>query len=156
MSKKQFWTRFSIYVLFGAVIPIIFLSWRFKLFEKVEKVSEISIGGWGFVAIILLFLFFTNMLKTIKKGMPINFFTHVIECVIKVSLPLLLIFISIFLLKDFVTELYQVIGLLFVCETVSSISNPLPEWNHQHGIEMTENRLKNLFSSLLGGRGKND
>ena len=64
MSKTQFWIRFAIYFLLGLVVPVVFLIWRFKLFGKV---STISIGGWGFIAILLFVIFFIKMLKAIKK-----------------------------------------------------------------------------------------
>ena len=67
MSRKEFWFRLGIYITFGAIIPFVFLVWRFKLFGKV---SSISIGGWGVVAIVFVAIFFIKLFKAVKKGLP--------------------------------------------------------------------------------------
>lgn len=146
MSKTQFWIRFAIYFLLGLVVPIVFLIWRFKLFGKV---STISIGGWGFIAILLFVIFFIKMLKAIKKGLPFTLTTHIVNAVIKVTLPLFLALMTVHLLKDFMTECFQVLCVLLICETISSIANPFPQWVHENQLEETENQMKNVFASLL-------
>lgn len=151
MSKKQFWFRFSAYFVLGLVLPLIFLIWRFKLFGKVSK---ISIGGWGFIAILLFVIFFIKMLKAIKKGLPFNLTTHIINAVVKVTLPLFLALMTVHLMKDFMTECFQVLCVFLVCETISAIANPLPQWIHENQLEEKENQLKGIFSSLMEKKGE--
>ena len=71
MNKKQFWTRISLYAFIGLIIPIVFLIWRFQLFKKVST-SGIAVGGWGVIVFIIFVVFFSSMLKAIKKGLKRN------------------------------------------------------------------------------------
>lgn len=151
MSKKQFWTRFSIYAVVGLIVPIIFLIWRFQLFKKVST-NGIAIGGWGVVVFIIFVAFFSSMLKAIKKGLPFSFTTHIITCIVKVTIPLLIATFVVYFLKDFTKELFQVLCILLVCETAASIVNPLPQWAHEHQVDAENMRIKNVFSSLMGGK----
>lgn len=151
MNKAQFWIRFSIYFLLGLIVPIVFLIWRFKLFNKV---SSISIGGWGFVVIVIFVVFCTKMLKAIKKGLPFSMATHIINCIVKVTLPLFMSLMAVYILKDFMTECFQVICVLLICETISSIANPFPQWVHENNLEEKENQIKTIFSSVLEKKGE--
>lgn len=148
MSKKQFWIRVGIYALFGLLIPVIFLVWRFKLFEKVDS-TEIAIGGWGVVVFIIFVSFFSSMLKAVKKGLPFSFATHIITSIVKVTIPLLIATFVVYFLKDFATELFQVLCVLLVCETVASIVNPFPQWAHEHQVDAEDIRFKNIISAFV-------
>lgn len=147
MSKKQFWIRLGVYVLLGLVIPVIFLIWRFKLFEKITT-TEIAIGGWGVVVFIIFIAFCSSMLKAIKKGLPFSFGTHIITCLIKVTIPLLTALYVVHFLQDFTKELFQVLCVLLICETIASITNPLPQWAYEHQIDAENMRIKNIFSAF--------
>lgn len=155
MSKKQFWIRFGIYAFLGLIIPVIFLIWRFKLFEKVTS-TGIAIGGWGVVVFIIFIAFFSSMLKAIKKGLPFSFATHVITSLVKVTLPLLASVFIVYLLQDFMKELFQVLCVMLVCETIAAIVNPFPQWAHEHKLDAEEGRLKNLLASLGVGEKKEE
>lgn len=148
MSKKQFWIRFGLYALLGLLIPVIFLIWRFKLFEKVST-TEIAIGGWGVVVFIIFIAFFSSMLKAVKKGLPFSFGTHIITSMVKVTIPLLVSVFVVYFLKDFTTELFQVLCVLLVCETAASILNPLPQWAHENQIDTENIRIKNVLSAFI-------
>ena len=87
MSKKQFWIRLGLYILFGAVFPFVFLIWRFQLFQKV---SGLSIGGWGLIGIIFVAIFFLKLMKAVRKGLPFSLGTQVLEGVCKVIFPFLI------------------------------------------------------------------
>jgi hypothetical protein len=153
LNKKQFWTRFSLYAVIGLIIPIVFLIWRFQLFKKVST-NGIAIGGWGVVVFIIFVVFFSSMLKAIKKGLPFSLTTHVITCIVKVTIPLLIATFVVYFLQDFTTELFQVLCVLLVCETAASIVNPLPQWAHEHQVDAENMRIKSVFSSLMGEKEK--
>lgn len=153
MNKKEFWYRFSIYILFGLLIPAGFLIWRFKLFEKVSKVS---IGGWGIVAVIFVAVFFISMLKAIRKGMPFSITTQIIEGLCKLIIPLIIACTCIYFMQDLMKEMYQFLLVLIVCETIAIVVNPIPQWAHENKIEEQENRLKGIINTLGIGGNKND
>lgn len=153
MNKKQFWTRISLYAFIGLIIPIVFLIWRFQLFKKVST-SGIAVGGWGVIVFIIFVVFFSSMLKAIKKGLPFSFTTHVITCIVKVTIPLLIATFVVYFLQDFTTELFQVLCVLLVCETAASIINPLPQWANENKVDAENMRIKNVFSSLMSEKEK--
>lgn len=153
MNKKEFWYRFSVYILFGLLIPATFLIWRFKLFEKVSKVS---VGGWGIVAVIFVAIFFISMLKAIRKGMPFSITTQIIEGLCKLIIPLIIACTCIYFMQDLMKEMYQFLLVLILSETVAIVVNPIPQWAHENKIEEQENRLKGIINTLGIGGNKND
>jgi len=145
MSKKEFWIRFSSYVALGAVAPFAFLTWRFNLFSKVSK---LSIGGWGLLAIVVIAVFFISMIKAIKKGLPFSFGVQVLTVICKISIPIMVAFLCFNFFQDIMAEMAQFLGVLFVCETAAGIINPIPQWAHENKINEEESRMKGLLQSL--------
>lgn len=141
MSKKQFWIRLSIYILFGAVIPFAFLSWRFNLFTKVNK---ISIGGWGLVAIIFVAGFFIALIKAVRKGLPFSLTTQILEGTCKILLPLLIAALCCYYMQDMMKQVFQFLCVLFVCYMVAIPANPIPTWAHENQKEDFQGYLKSL------------
>lgn len=145
MKKKELLIRFSLYCLFGGILPFLFLSWRFELFKKVSK---ISIGGWGLVGIIFLFIFTTTTLKKIKQGMPYSYAKQIMDGVSKVLLPLLLAAICVHYMRDLMEELFQFFCVLIVCEGIAIFVNPLPQWGHENNVEQTESSVKKVLEAF--------
>ena len=145
MTKKEFWIRLSSYILMGGVAPFAFLVWRFKLFSQVNK---LMIGGWGIIGIIVIAVFFTRLIKAVRKGLPYSYGTQILTMLCKVSIPLLTVFVCAYFLRDIMGEFSQFLGVLFVCETIAGFINPIPQWAHDNQIEEQENVLKQIFSSF--------
>lgn len=145
MNKKQFWIRFGFYILFGGILPAIFLVFRFNLFQKVSK---ISIGGWGLVCIIFLALFFSRLVKMVKQGLPFSYLTQILNGIIKVTIPLLTITISIYCMQDFIIQLLQFFIVATVCETIAFCVNPFPQWIHDNKITEQTNNMKTMLTTL--------
>ena len=145
MSKKAFWIRLISYIIVGGGIPLVFLIWRFNLFKKV---SQLSIGGWGMIAIIFIGVFFIKMMKAIRKGLPFSFGTQILEGMFKVTIPLLIATIIIYVMRDSVEQLFQFFFVLLFCETIAMIINPIPQWAHENKIEEQESSAKRILSSL--------
>ena len=145
MSKKQFWMRFSIYVLFGGILPFLFLVWRFNLFSKVSK---LSIGGWGLVAIIFIGVFFIKLIKSVKKGLPFSMLSQVLEGTCKVLLPLFIAAFVVYYMQDIMEQVFQFLCILIICETVAVVANPIPRWSHENKILEIEGSTKTLLTSL--------
>ena len=145
MSKKMFWIRLSLYILIGGIIPFTFLTIRFNLFSKVSK---LSIGGWGLLAVLFVAIFFIKMLKAIRKGLPFSFGTQIIEGMFKITIPLTVATLIIFLMRNSVEELFYFFCLLVFCETIAMAANPIPQWAHENKIEEQESSAKRILSSL--------
>ena len=145
MSKKLFWIRLISYIVIGGGIPLFFLIWRFNLFSKVSK---LSIGGWGMIAILFIGIFFIKMMKAIRKGLPFSFGTQILEGMFKVTIPLLIATVVIYVMRNSVEELFQFFFVLLFCETIAMIVNPIPQWAHENKIEEQESSAKRILSSL--------
>lgn len=145
MSKKAFWIRLISYIIVGGGIPLVFLIWRFNLFKKV---SQLSIGGWGMVAIIFIGVFFIKMMKAIRKGLPFSFGTQILEGMFKVTIPLLIATVIVYVMQNCVEQMFQFFFVLLFCETIAMIINPIPQWAHENKIEEQESSAKRILSSL--------
>ena len=144
MTKKIFAIRLSLYVVFGAIIPIGFLAWRFKLFDKV---TTISFSVWGLVAMITVIIFALKLLIGFKKGLKHGIPKQVVDTVCDTTIPLLIFTVAFDWMSDFAIEFVQFLIVLIVSETVAGILNPLPQWCHENKIEETQG----VFKKILGG-----
>lgn len=137
-SKRIFWIRFSIYVLFGLIIPLAFLIWRFKLFSTTDK---ITFGGWGVVATIILAVFIINLSKQAENSVEKLIEKQVIRAIRKVLIPLLTVTLCFWSVSEFVDEFIQLFALLTICETISYIANPMFELVEKHKEDKEENKM---------------
>lgn len=145
MNKKLFWIRLAGYTLIGGVLPFTFLVWRFQLFSKVSK---LSIGGWGVVAVLFIGIFFIKMMKAIRKGLPFSFGTQILEGMFKVTIPLLIATLIVLAMQNCMKEMFQFCCVLLFCESIAMIINPIPQWAHENKIEEQESSAKKILSSL--------
>lgn len=144
-KKALFWTRFGIYVLFQIVIPITFLVWRFKLFQKI---STVSIGGWGIVVIILVTAFFVSMIKYVKKGLPFSFLTQCLNGIMKTIIPLIAVAFILNWLKGSINELSQFIIVYILCQIIAIPANPFPKWIHDNNLQHEENKTRKFLEKF--------
>lgn len=145
MNNKQFWGRLVLYVLFGALIPVAFLIWRFNLFTKTEA---ITIGGWGLVAVIFIAVFFMKTMKSVERGLEFSIGVQCLNGVRTIVLPLIIAAFCVYYMQDVMEQLFQFLCVVIACELVAIPVNPFPQWNYEHGIEQEENRLKALMKTL--------
>lgn len=149
MSKKQFWVRLGLYLVFGMIIPVSFLIWRFQLFEVVKETkNKVAIGGWGLVVILFVAFFFIKLMKAIRRGMPFSLGRQILDGVTKTIIPLIVAAICVNLMKDLMKELFQFLCVVIFSEMVAICVDPLPQWAHENHIEYQENTLRNILSSL--------
>lgn len=145
MNKKEFWIRLILYVIFGGIIPFVFLVWRFNLFGKV---SSISIGGWGIVAIVFVAIFFARLFKAVRKGLPYSIWTQILDGIIKVLIPLAVAAVVVYLFKDLTMQIFQFLMVVIISEMVAIPINPLPKWIHDNKIEQDNDNTKKLLETL--------
>lgn len=145
MSKKEFWFRLPLYVLFGAIVPIVFLIIRFNLFTKIDS---LSIGGWGIVVIVFGCIFVINLMKNIEKGLPFSMFTQIITGVGRIIVPLIAAAFIIYYMQDCMKEVFQFLLVCIASESVAIIVNPLPKWINDNKIEQDKANLETILNSL--------
>lgn len=145
MTRKEFVIRLLIYILFGLIIPVGFLSWRFKLFDQVTK---ISFSIWGLIAIIVAIVFVLGLFNGLKKGLKHGIAKQVIDTICKVTIPLLIVTIAFDWMSGFAKEFVQFLVVLIISETIGGIVNPLPQWCFENKIEQTGSVLTKILTSF--------
>lgn len=126
-TKKVFWIRFSLWALFGAILPIIFLVWRYKLFQVT---TTMQLGGWGFIAIIIACVFGRALWKYIKIGMA-NTYSFLWQCVgglFKIVLPIFALYCALDAIQESIAYMLQFLGILMASEAIAIPLNPMPKW----------------------------
>ena len=63
--KQIFAIRMVCWVLCALIIPVAFIIFRYDLFTKISKVQ---FGGWGMIAILIIFTFVIVLGNYLKKG----------------------------------------------------------------------------------------
>lgn len=144
-EKKIFIARVIAFVLFGAVLPFIFIAWRFDIFSVKDATSpRISLTGWGVIAIIIVFFFIRYCMSIIKRSIPFSLTYQILSGFIKVILPLILCYVVVVALQNSFGYFKQALMITICCEAVAIVINPFPKYLHDKGIEHAEG-IMDLF-----------
>lgn len=122
---KKFVIRFILFTLFACILPFTFIAWRYELFSKV---NEMSLTGWGIIGILIIAIFCFYVLNAIKKGMPYSMFTQIVDGIIKVEMPLILVYLLLSNIQSTIDLFLQCIVCIIICEAIAIPINPLPKW----------------------------
>ena len=141
-NKKVFIARLILFVLFGCVLPFVFIAWRYQIFGG----TRISLTGWGFIAILIVFFFVMYCLKILKNSIPFSITYQVLSGFIKVILPLILVLLVVNALEDSIRQFKQALIVTILCEGIAIVINPLPKYMHDKGIEKTENLMDTFIT----------
>lgn len=141
-EKKVFIARLILFVLFGCVLPFVFIAWRYQIFGG----TRISLTGWGFIAILIVFFFVMYCLKILKNSIPFSMTYQVLSGFIKVILPLILVLLVVNALEDSIRQFKQALIVTILCEGIAIVINPLPKYMHDKGIEKTENLMDTFIT----------
>jgi len=125
-EKQKFIVRLVFWVIFALIVPVGFIIFRYDLFTRI---STVQFGGWGMLAVIIIFIFLIVVGKYIKKGskkysMPIQ----ILNGVIKVILPLVAIYLILVNIKDSIDLFLQSLAVCIVSEAIAIPINPMPKW----------------------------
>lgn len=128
-DKKIFIARVILFTIFACVLPFIYISLRYELFTKVSKVQ---VGGWGCIAIIMVLIFVFYVAKMVKKGIPYSMVTQCITGFCKVIVPLLMLYVFVYNIKESADLFLNVLLITIVCEAIAVPINPFPKWLEDH------------------------
>ena len=104
--KQIFAIRMVCWVLCALIIPVAFIIFRYDLFTKISKVQ---FGGWGMIAIIIIFTFIAVLGKYLKRGFKkYSLVGQIISGVIKIVLPLVALYFILVNIKDSIDLFLQV------------------------------------------------
>lgn len=123
-AKYLFWTRLVLFCFFS-LAPILFMMWRFDLFGEV---SAMSIGGWGIIAFLIVFVFLIIMFNYVIKSRKWSYWKQILKGIAFLILPLFFVLICLNAAQGYITQLMQLICCCILCWSVAIAINPMPEW----------------------------
>lgn len=150
-SKKKertvFIVRLCLFALFGAVLPIAFIAWRYGLFTQREG-NAASITGWGIVSAIILAIVLGYALRQVSKAMPHTMFSQCAVGFMRVILPLFLVYVVLDAIKGNIEYFMQALIAIMACECVAIPANPFPKWRHDMKLDEREKDKEDTFKRL--------
>lgn len=139
--KTIFITRFILWTTFAAVLPFVFIAWRYDIFTSESK---IKLTGWGLIAIIIVIVFLSTLIKYIYKGLQPGIAKQCISGVIKTIIPLLLLYFLVLSVESNIHLFKQALGCVILCEAAAIPLNPFPEWLANRDVEMGKQKATTM------------
>lgn len=141
MSEKEakkkargiFIARLAAFLVFGAIAPCCFVMWRYGIFTNGK--AEFTTAGWGLIAAFIVFFVVRYVMKEVSDVMPSSMFTQVANGIMKVILPLLILYFVLVNIRDSLDLLIQSVMATILCEAVAIVANPFPKWRYEHQID---------------------
>jgi len=144
-EKKElgiFWGRFVLWVLFGLVIPVCFIAYRFQLFQKV---STLNIGGWGLLVGVIVLVFCIVLLKYVLNTKKWAYWKQIVKGVAVLLLPLGFVIYALYCCRNTIDQLIQVLGCCLLSWAVAIVVNPMPEWAYNQSKGETADAMELAF-----------
>ena len=145
MTKKQFWIRLPLFILFACIIPFVFIAWRYKIFHKV---SNISLSGWGLIGILIIVIFVIYLVKSVEKIKKWSLTKQIFVGVFKIIVPLLCLYFGLRCIKESVDLFMQALVVVIFSEMIAIVINPIPQ--------AQENSEIDYFSQIFKKKGEKE
>lgn len=139
--KTVFAIRFVLWATFSAILPFIFIAFRYGIFTNN---SQISLSGWGIIAIVVIIVFIITLIRYLYEGMNPGLLKQCVGGVCKIVLPLVVLLLLVVEIKNHIQLVEQALGCVIICELVGIPLNPFPEWLERRRIEKGETKAKTL------------
>lgn len=139
--KTVFAIRFVLWATFSAILPFIFIAFRYGIFTNESK---ISLSGWGIIAIVVIIVFIITLVKYLYEGMKPGLAKQCVGGVCKIVLPLVVLLLLVVEIKNHIQLVEQALGCVIVCELVGIPLNPFPEWLEKRRIEQGKEKAETL------------
>lgn len=144
MSKKEFWIRFPIYLLFYLILPAGYLLFRFNLFKKI---TTYSIGGWGLIFIFFGTISLIRLIRAVRKGLPFSYMSVVLTGLCKSIIPLAGITVGLYLMRNAMPQMIEFMVVLTSCQFLALLINPIPRWAYENHLGEEGYKLKTVLQS---------
>lgn len=139
--KTVFFIRLVGWCLFSAVLPFLFIAWRYGIFTK-HPVMKLT--GWGFIAIIIVVVFIITMISYFYKGMKPGLFKQCVGGFFKIILPLVIVLLLVVSIEDSIKLFKQALCCVILCEIIGIPLNPLPAWLEERKKEQQNERIESM------------
>lgn len=147
MEKKIFLARLILFTIFACVLPFSFIAWRYHIFTTL---NSISLSGWGIIAIVIALVFIVYVARMLKRGMPYSMLTQCIGGFLKVTLPLIILYVVVNAIKNQSEIFLQALLVVIISETIAIPINPFPKWLNDNQIKKEDSyfeKLKNWWKT---------
>lgn len=138
MSKKEFWIRFAIWLVFVLIVPVLFIMFKFDIFTPKEKTT---FGGWGLIIVIITAIVCIVMLRYITKSIKHTMLKQVISGLSLITLPLGALLIGVYLIRNSLDAFLITMLVVLVCETIAIPINPFPKWVQANKVDELETAI---------------
>ena len=147
MEKKIFLARLILFTIFACVLPFSFIAWRYHIFTTLNSVS---LSGWGIIAIVIALAFIVYVARMLKRGIPYSMLTQCIGGLLKVTLPLIILYVVVNAIKNQSEIFLQALLVVIISETIAIPINPFPKWLNDNQIKKEDSyfeKLKNWWKT---------
>ena len=145
--KTVFVTRVLLWCAFSAVLPFVFIAWRYGIFSKH---SSMKLSGWGIIAVIILIVFAMTLIKYVYKGLKPGFFKQCVGGAVKIILPLTILLLLITSVQNSISYFKQALGCVIICEAIGIPLNPFPAWLEKRRIEKQLSEAETMSDIMWG------
>lgn len=139
--KTVFTIRFVLWSTFSAILPFIFIAWRYGIFKTDSK---IKLTGWGIIAIIIAIVFLITLIAYLVRGMKHGLAKQCVVGILKIILPLVILLLFVVEIKNHIELVYQALICTTACELVGIPLNPFPDWLEKRRIEQGKEQAETL------------
>ena len=139
--KTVFTIRLILWAAFSAILPFIFIAWRYGIFKSTSK---ISLSGWGIIGVIILVVFIITLVAYLYKGMKPGLAKQCIGGFVKIILPLVILLLFVVEIKNHIQVTYQALSCVIICELVGIPLNPFPDWLEKRRVEQGKEKAETL------------
>jgi hypothetical protein len=151
-KRNIFIFRMIAFTLFACIIPFVFIAWRYDIFRTSNDINpKVSLTGWGFLGLIIVFFFIKYCLNVLKRAIPFSMTYQIVNGVIKIIMPLLLLLFVVDALENNITLFKHSLIVTIICEGVAIPINPLPKYMHDKGIEYAGGLMDLFITKWKGG-----
>lgn len=144
--KTVFSIRFVLWCSFAAILPFAFIAWRYDIFTNEPK---IQLTGWGFIAVIILVVFVSTLIKYVYSGLKPGLGKQCIFGFVSIILPLVVLLLLINSIEDSINLFKQALGCTIICEAVGIPLNPFPSWIAKRQLENEQNKVERMSDIVL-------
>jgi len=150
-ERRIFIIKAISWAMLSCILPVLFIGWRYDLFNVNNK---LNLSGYGLIAIVIIFVFLITLFKYFKKLYLVKWsmLGQIIGGLIKVVLPLLAILLVFNSIKNDIDTAITCLGVVIVLETIALPINPFPKYIYEKTNGQTTEMLDLLMRNKKGDK----
>lgn len=142
-----FWYRFIAWTFFSVIAPVLFINYKYHIFEQV---SSLSLSGWGMLIGLIAFVFVFILLRYILHSKKYAFYKQVIKGCCYLLLPLGFVIYCLYISRNAIDNLINVLCFCMLSWLIAICVNPMPKRTY----EQTKGETSDLINGILDLREK--